>query len=366
MEQLPVSVITGFLGSGKTTLLSRLLADSRLANAAVIINEFGEIPLDHLLVARPQEDILLLSNGCLCCEVRGELVETLTSLYARRQAGEIPAFDRVLVETSGLAEPAPILLSVTADAALSRCYRLERILTTVDAVHGLGQIDRHGESRKQVCVADCLILTKTDIARASDVAGLRARLKALNPFVEIAEAASGRIDPALLFPLAADGDVRRGALSGIGDLPGRDHDEHVAHAHHEGHAHDHDHGHDGGVQSFSLAFDEPVTAAGLQLWMGMLADFHGPSLLRIKGLLNLEGRPVVLHAVQHLFHPLVELDAWPDGRRSSRLVLITQGIPKIAIERTLAALTFEAPKASAGQFDLEAYRRFTELARTMS
>src|SRR5665213_316278 len=211
---IPVSVITGFLGSGKTTLLSRLLADARMNKAAVIINEFGEVGLDHVLVTTPREDVILLSSGCLCCSLRGDLVNTLTGLWNERARGEIPAFDRVLVETTGLADPAPVLLTVNADEKLSEVFYIERVITTVDAVHGLGQLDSQPEAVKQACVADVLLLTKTDLADPDNVAALRARLHRLNPIALTASVVQGEIDPDLLFNFAAPGRRER-AISGI-------------------------------------------------------------------------------------------------------------------------------------------------------
>ena len=214
----PVSVITGFLGSGKTTLLSRLLADPRMCKAAVIINEFGEVGLDHLLVTSPREDVTLLSSGCLCCSLRGDLINTLTQLFNERARGEIPDFDRVLVETTGLADPAPVLLTVSADERLSEVFHIERVITTVDAAHGIGQLDSQPESVKQACVADILLLTKTDVAAAGEVAALRARLNRLNPIAHTQDVVHGEIDPDWLFNIAAPGAPR---LRDFGGLTGR-------------------------------------------------------------------------------------------------------------------------------------------------
>ena len=353
----PVSVITGFLGSGKTTLLSRLLADSRLSKAAVIINEFGEVGLDHLLVTAPREDVTLLSSGCLCCSIRGDLINTLTQLFNERARGEIPDFDRVLVETTGLADPAPVLLTVSADDRLSEVFHIERVITTVDAVHGIGQLDSQPESVKQACVADILLLTKTDIAALDDVAALRARLKRLNPIAHTQDVVRGAIDPDLLFNIAAPGTPR---LRDFSDLVGQI-DKHAGH--HHNHADHHGAGTHGDIRSFSVIRDGKATFAGLEVWMGMLGEVRGPDLLRIKGIVNVGGRPIVIQAVQHMFHPLRELPDWPDDDRRSRLVFIVRNISRAQIERTLDALSLDiTPRLDAASINPDEFRQFVAAA----
>ncbi len=354
----PVSVITGFLGSGKTTLLSRLLADPRMNKAAVIINEFGEVGLDHVLVTAPREDVVLLSSGCLCCSLRGDLVNTLTSLFNERARGEIPEFDRVLVETTGLADPAPVLLTVSADERLSEVFHIERVITTVDAVHGLGQIDSQPEAVKQACVADVILVTKTDVADPETVAALRARLDRLNPIALIRDVLQGEIDPDILFNFADPGAAR---TRDFHDLAG------MTEGAHDSHHHDHDHDHDAhethaGVRTFSVIRDEPVTYSGLEVWTGLLRDVKGPSLLRIKGIVNIDGRPIVIQAVQHMFHAPSELPEWPDEDRRSRIVFITRDVSRAEIERTLDALSVTiAPRADTA-IDPEAFRQFVAAA----
>ena len=353
----PVSVITGFLGSGKTTLLSRLLADPRMSKAAVIINEFGEVGLDHLLVTTPREDVTLLSSGCLCCSLRGDLINTLTQLFNERARGQIPDFDRVLVETTGLADPAPVLLTVSADDRLSEVFHIERVITTVDAAHGIGQLDSQPESVKQACVADILLLTKTDIAAPDGVAALRARLNRLNPIAHTQDVVRGEIDPDWLFNIAAPGAPR---LRDFNDLVGR-----VAAdaGHHHDHKHDHGAGAHGDIRSFSVIRDEKVTFAGLEVWMGLLGEVRGPDLLRIKGIVNVGGRPIVIQAVQHMFHPLHELAEWPDDDRRSRLVFIARNVSREQIERTLDALSLDiAPRAEAAVIDPDEFRQFVAAA----
>jgi G3E family GTPase len=366
----PVSVITGFLGSGKTTLLSRLLSDPRMNKAAVIINEFGEVGLDHLLVTTPREDVALLSSGCLCCSLRGDLVNTLTQLFNERARGEIPDFDRVLVETTGLADPAPVLLTVSADERLSDVFHVERVITTVDAAHGLGQLDSQPESVKQACVADILLITKTDVAEVDKVETLRARLNRLNPIALTRNVVRGDVDPDWLFNIAAPGAPRMRDFSHLVDQvdahAGHDHAHAQAHAHAHDHAHAHAHddpGVHGDIRSFSVVRDEKVTFAGLEVWMGMLGEVRGPDLLRIKGIVNVDGRPIVVQAVQHMFHPLYELPQWPDNDRRSRIVFITRNVPREQIERTLDALSLDiAPRVDASSIDPEAFRRFVAAA----
>ena len=302
-----MSVITGFLGSGKTTLLSRLLADARMNKAAVIINEFGEVGLDHMLVTAPREDVVLLSSGCLCCSLRGDLVNTLSSLWNERARGEIPEFDRVLVETTGLADPAPVLLTVTADEQLAQVFHVERVITTVDAVHGLGQLDSQPESVKQACVADVILLTKTDIADAETVAALRARLQRLNPIALTARRGARRDRSGLAVQSCGAGAAARARFSRAGRAGG---DTAIITATstttimppHRRH------------QLVRGVRDEPVTFAGLELWMGMLGEVRGPSLLRIKGIVNVGGRPIVIQArAAHV--PPAERVAGLAGRR---------------------------------------------------
>jgi G3E family GTPase len=370
---IPVSVITGFLGSGKTTLLGRLLADRRMNKAAVIINEFGEVGLDHALVTTPREDVILLSSGCLCCSLRGDLVNTLTSLWNERARGEIPAFDRVLVETTGLADPAPVLLTVTSDENLSEVFHVERVITTVDAVHGLGQLDSHSEAVKQACVADVVLLTKTDIAHPGALATLRARLDQLNPIAFTRDVVQGQIDPDLLFNFAAPGRARTRDFSQlIEQVEGAD--IRGDHRHVHGHDHGDDHGHDRhhhgaasaphrGIQSFSVIREEPVTLAGLEVWTGMLGEVRGPNLLRIKGIVNVNGRPIVIQAVQHMFYPFTELPEWPDGDRRSRIVFITRDVSRDQIEHTLEALSLDfVPRASDASIDPQEFQRFVAAA----
>lgn len=355
--RLPVSIITGFLGSGKTTLLNRLLQDPAMAGAAVIINEFGEIGLDHLLVATPNENTVLLANGCICCTVQGDLVNTLRNLDKQR-GRDLPPYDRVLIETTGLADPVPIVQTVVTDEKLAPRYTLDSVVTLVDAVNGSVQLDTQPESRKQAAIADRLLITKTDLADPSLVLALTALLAELNPGAELVTAVNGVVAPAVLFGAAIDAasratDIRRWLREDefvrtefrqLSPVPGAPTGAH-----------------DSRIQSYSIHLDAPISAGGLTAWLIALASLRGADLLRVKGILNVEGMPVAVHAVQTLIHEPVTLDRWPDAERRSRLVFITRGMNRAAIEATLEMLrwksTFPAGTGVAKP-DPQAYARF--------
>ncbi|HXM85366.1 MAG TPA: GTP-binding protein [Stellaceae bacterium] len=327
---VPASLITGFLGSGKTTLLNALLSHPGMKETAVIVNEFGEIGLDHLLIESAFEDAVLLKSGCICCTVRGDLVDTIETLDARMRRGEIPRFKRIAIETTGLADPAPILATLMEDARLKSLVALDRVVATVDAANALSQLDAHYESAKQAALADYLVLTKTDLVSRETRAAVEARLKAFNPWAPVLIAVDGRIAPEALFgaaPESASRDVRLAAAERLGH---------------------HDHGHDGGaahlahahgIATFTLTHDAPVAWDDLRAWLESLASLKGPDLLRMKGLINVRGRagPVALNGVQHVFHPPRELKAWPDADRRTRIVFITRNIPRDAVARSFAA-----------------------------
>jgi G3E family GTPase len=355
-ERPPVSVITGYLGSGKTTLLNRLLREPAMAGAAVIINEFGETGLDHLLVATPGENTVLLANGCLCCTIRGELVETLAGLLKDRAAGKI-AFDRVLVETSGLADPVPILRTLASDEVIASHVRPGAVITVADGVNGCGQLDECPESVKQAAMADCVLVSKTDLATREEVARLRGRLARINPGAAVHEVVRGEIAPAALFDAAlagaaAAGRIERWLSEAAYAVPAR------AAAHRRGaRAHLDD------IRSFALRRDEPVTAAGLMAWLNLLASLKGRNLLRVKGLVNVEGRPYAIHAVQSVIHEPLALDAWPSADRATRIVFITRDLERARVEATLPALGLDARRpAGSAALDPEAYARFARAA----
>ncbi|MGH6994985.1 MAG: CobW family GTP-binding protein, partial [Stellaceae bacterium] len=323
---IPVALITGFLGSGKTTLLNALLRQPALRNAAVIVNEFGEIGLDHLLIETAFEDAVLLKSGCVCCTVRGDLADTIVTLDARVRRGEIPRFERIAIETTGLADPAPIVATLLEDARLVPLVRLDRVVVTVDAVNAAAQLDANYETAKQAALADVMVLTKTDLVAPATRALLETRLRALNPSAAIVAAVNGAIAAEILF----------GALSStVRSIAA---DEHSGHDHHHDSSPDHLLRHHG-ITTFTLTHDAPIAWPALAAWLEAVAAFKGPALLRLKGLANIAGRggPVALDAVQHLVHAPRELPRWPDSDRRTRLVFITRGVGRDAVARSFAA-----------------------------
>ncbi|UYN97426.1 MAG: GTP-binding protein [Enhydrobacter sp.] len=328
--RMPVALITGFLGSGKTTLLNRVLADARMARSLVIVNEFGEIGLDHLFVDSVRGDMVLLQSGCVCCTIQGDLDRTLRDIARRRASNDMPPFDRVLLETTGLADPAPILQLLLNHPMISHDYRLDGVVTTVDAINGGRQLDEHAEALKQAAVADRLLVSKTDLADAATSARLRARLEALNPGAQLFEVVKGEIDPALLF------DAGPFDPTGKGDrvtqwLNAEAHETH--HDHDHGHHHDRSR-HDGHIGSFCLTFEEPLEWNRFNRWLMAVRASWGDRLLRVKGVLDVAGedRPLVIHGVHRTFHPPTLLERWPDEDRRSRLVFITRDLDRTAVE----------------------------------
>ena len=321
----PVIVLTGFLGSGKTTTLARLLKSPEFAGTVAIINEFGEIGLDHLLIETSEERFALLDNGCVCCTVRDDLVETLLRLAARAEAGELPAFRRVVIETTGLADPAPILHALIADERLAATYAIDGVVTTVDAANGLATLAAYAEAVKQVAIADCLLVTKTDLVNEAMKALLLARLSQLNPTAEIILSRDGDAPAAALVGAALESRVGADVVSWFrrSAQPSRFRCE----------------AHGSDISTFSLVIDEPILWAAFKQWLEYLAMLKGEDLLRFKGLIHIAEKPqtpIVVHGVQHVFHPPRELERWPSEDRRTRLVFITRAIPRAMIESTLS------------------------------
>ncbi|MCD7110614.1 GTP-binding protein [Rhizobium sp. DKSPLA3] len=360
-DPVPVSILTGFLGAGKTTLLNRLLKDPDLSDTAVIINEFGDVSLDHLLVEASGDGVIELADGCLCCTVRGELVDTLGLLMDRMQTGKIRPLKRVVIETTGLADPAPVMQSVMGHPTLQQSYRLDGLVTVVDAVNGLSTLDHHVEAVKQVAVADRLVLTKATLASPETVAALMARLADLNPRAPVIDGDLEETGRAALFacglydPATKIADVGRW----LQDEAQHDHDHDHDHHGHEGHEHHHhDHGHHHGhehhhhhdanrhgddIRSFSIVHDRPISTMALDLFVDLIRSAHGERLLRMKAIVctaERPERPLVLHGVQQIFHPPERLAAWPDpDDRRTRMVLITKGLEESFVRDLFDAFT---------------------------
>jgi G3E family GTPase len=329
-ERLPIAVITGFLGSGKTTLIRRLLAHPDMKRAAVIVNEFSETGIDHDLIVASSENVSLLANGCLCCTMRTDLQETLRTLFTRRESGAID-YDRVFIETSGMADPVPITHALLTDSLLREHYRTDCVATLIDAVNGAQQLAEFDEARKQVAIADRIVLTKRDLADDAGETSLRAALASINPYAEVALAAHGELDPRFITGVSPHGPrADAGALGRWlrvdsrpplrGAFPSANHTH--------------------GITSFVLWFDQPFSWGAFANALQLLANLRGPDLLRVKGLINAAGEsgPVVVHGAQHVFHPPQTLDAWPSAERRSRIVFITRGIAKETIAQLFASI----------------------------
>lgn len=365
-DRIPVSILTGFLGAGKSTLLNRILKDPATKDTAVIINEFGEVGIDNLLVESSGDTLLQLSNGCLCCTIRGELVDTLATLIDQVQTQKLQPIRRVVIETTGLADPAPVMQAVMGNPVIAQNFELDGVITVVDAANGLSTLDRHPEAMKQAAVADRLIISKQGMTDADAVAALKARLAVLNPRAPMIDGDSAEAGTAVILanglydPETKIADVGRWLRD---EMAADAHD----HAHHN-HSHDHDHGHhehEAGhghshhvhhhhhdvnrhgddIRSFSMIHDRPISPMAIEMFVDLLRSAHGEKLLRMKAIVALSDnpeRPLVLHGVQSIFHRPERLAKWPEGSdRRTRMVLITQGMPEAFVKDLFAAFTGE-------------------------
>lgn len=376
---IPVTILTGFLGSGKTTLLKRLLTDPAMAGTAVVINEFGEVGLDDALVEKLEDDAVLLPSGCVCCEVRGDLVEALERMHQRSLWGDIPEMKRVVLETTGLADPAPIVHTLMTEERLYRTYQLDAVVTTVDAQLGLAEIEQQFEPAKQIAVADRIVVTKTDLADEAGIAALERRVRQLNRTCRIVRSALGDVSASELIGLGAHEPALTGAdpeawlAADRFAEPKREHGHGHGHDHacgpectHEHHHHGHDHAHDGacsdescthpdhdhghlhGISAFCLSFTEPLSGNELSNALMLLAQLYGARLLRMKGIVNVKDqtKPFVVHGVQHIFYPPDTLAKWPSEDRRSRLVFITKDLPEESVRRHFRPFVGEAEGAA--------------------
>ena len=328
-DLIPLNVVTGFLGSGKTTLLRKLLTSDLANETALLINEFGEIGIDHLLVGEIAPDLVLLKSGCVCCSIRGDLKDAVVQLFSKREKGQIPRFRRILLETTGLADPVPIFATVLTDPMLKHHFGLGVIITVVDAFNAALHEKLHPEWMSQITAADRLVLTKIDLTSPKSEAALRRRLQIINPTAAILTNNDVKEGDSLLLggglhETRADLEAERWVQNFV------DHSPEGEHLHHADHEHS-------GVNSFCVVFPEQINWTAFGLWLSMLLNRHGRNILRVKGILNLSGNdyPVAIHGVQHLVHPPVHLSAWPNEDRRSRIVFIVRDIASAAIEQSL-------------------------------
>ena len=331
---IPITIITGFLGSGKTTLLSAFLKQKNMTNTAVIINEFGEVGLDHNLIETTDENIVELQNGCICCTIQQDLKTTLLDLIKKMERNTIPIFNRVVIETTGLADPVPIIHTLMTSLDLHRAYSIDGVITLVDAINGNSTYDKHEEAIKQTALADKIILSKTDLSKKTTIKSLKNRIKKINPKTVIIESTKDNIPLTNLLglndydPLNISWDAREWlAIEKYKDNEHNDHD----------HDHNHNHNinrHGDNIESFSLVTNQQVSMTTFNFFIELLSSQMGSKLLRIKGMLNIKGKngPAIIHGVQHIFHPVEWLEEWPDEDHSNRLVFITRDIKKSYIE----------------------------------
>ena len=336
-DPIVANLITGFLGAGKTSLLNRLLSKPLLADTAVIINEFGSVGLDHLLVESVDDDIILLKSGCICCTIRTDLKATILSLLDRMRRGEVKPFSRLVIETTGLADPAPIIATLSADLILKYHFRLGNIITVVDVPNGIYNINSYRESAHQVAVADRIIISKSDLSGQQALTDLEQLIARMNPAAEVRVLdEAGEPAENLLLDTMHDLSARSAEVSRWTA---------AEHGHHHDHAHDvNQHGN---IRAFVIEATPPIAWSRFALWLSMLIHTHGRKILRLKGLINIEGSktPVVVHGVQHLIHKPLHLDEWPDGVRRTRIVVIGEGLDRELMQRSFLAFHCQGQSA---------------------
>lgn len=347
--RVPVLLVTGFLGSGKTTLVNSLLKTQAFARAAVVVNEYGEVSIDHALVQAPRWRMRVIDSGCLCGHVHEEVASSLLDLDEKRRKRPDLDYDFVLVEMSGLADPVPVIQMLTADPHVTALYELRTVIVVADGVHGIGHLDANRESVKQAAVADTLVISKADVADATMLDVLASRLASINPGARQFRAVLGDIDPASIldrpgFDIGERSEAARGWLNDASYAAT------VAPA-----------SADPDISTFTLSYDGEITLPGFVLWMNLLAGFRGAGLLRVKGIVNVEGKPYAVQAVQTIVSEPVPLPGWPDSDRRSRLVFITRGMNAADIKRTFATFTFEGGRAPRNTvIDPKTYQRFRD------
>ena len=330
---LPIFVVTGYLGSGKTTLLNNMLKHPSLRDAAVLVNEFGAVGIDHMLVQEMDENTVLLQSGCICCTIRSDLKESIIELNSKRESGLVPPYKRLILETTGLADPSPILFTLNSDTVIKHHYRLGAVITTVDSINASSQMKRYQEPLKQVLVADRIVITKGDLAKKKKLLTLREKIEDLNPSADVVEVLHGNVDVRRLLRADVYEKRNRGSETRrwlkLADNESNNEDLH----HHDINKHGKT------ISSFTISYNHPLDWTAFGIWLTMLLNRHGENVLRVKGILNVKGvsTPVVINGVQHVVHPPIHLKSWPTEDQRSHIVFIVDNMDKNLIQRSLTA-----------------------------